>query len=80
MCGSVVDVQSPTAENRRGKKKKEEEEERKKVTTAAKYNGLPIVTALDITFAISSPDEFLLDLANLSMSECSRTRGLTTKR
>jgi len=28
MCGSMVDIQSATAENRRGKKKKEEEEER----------------------------------------------------
>jgi len=25
MCGSMVDIQSPTAEIRRGKKKKEEE-------------------------------------------------------
>jgi len=37
MCRSVVDIQSPTAEIRRGKKKKEEEEQ----TTAWKYNGLP---------------------------------------
>jgi len=36
MCGSMVDIQSPIAENRRGKKKKEEER------AAAKYNGLPI--------------------------------------
>jgi len=41
MCGSMADIQSPTAENRRGKKKKEEEK-RKIETTAAKYNGLPI--------------------------------------
>jgi len=27
MCGSMVDIQSAIAENRRGKKKKEEEEE-----------------------------------------------------
>jgi len=33
MCGSVEDIQSPTAENTRRKKK-----ERKKLTTAAKYN------------------------------------------
>jgi len=32
MCGSMVDVQSRIAENRRGKKKKEEK------TTAAKYS------------------------------------------
>jgi len=38
MCGSMVDIQSPTAEIRRGKKKKEEKIE----TTAVKYNGLPI--------------------------------------
>jgi len=36
----MVDIQSPTAENRRGEKKKEKEE-RKKETTATKYNGLP---------------------------------------
>jgi len=34
----MVDIQSPTAENRRGKK----EIRKKKVTTAAKYNGQPI--------------------------------------
>ena len=34
MCGSMVDIQSATAENRRGKRKKEE---RKKETTNAKY-------------------------------------------
>ena len=33
MCGSMVDIQSPTSENRRGKRRKE--------TSAAKYNGLP---------------------------------------
>jgi len=31
MCRSMVDIQSPTAEIRRGKKKKEEEEDRKKL-------------------------------------------------
>jgi len=30
MCGSMVDIQSPTADIRRGKKEEEEEEERKK--------------------------------------------------
>jgi len=34
MCGSMVDIQSPKAEIRRGKKKKIE-------TTGQKYNGLP---------------------------------------
>jgi len=33
MCESMVDIQSPIAENRRGKKK-----EKKIETTAAKYN------------------------------------------
>jgi len=33
----MVDIQSPTAEIRRGKKKKD----RKKETTGQKYNGLP---------------------------------------
>ena len=37
MCGSMVDIQYPTAENRRGKKEE---------TTAAKYNGLPYWTAI----------------------------------
>jgi len=32
----MVDIQSPTAENRRRKRKKEEEE-----TKGTKYNGLP---------------------------------------
>jgi len=35
MCGSMVDIQSPTADIRQGKKKIEEE------TTGQKYNGLP---------------------------------------
>jgi len=35
MCGSMADIQSVTAEIRRGKKKEEEE------TTGQKYNGLP---------------------------------------
>ena len=39
MCGSMVDIQSPTAEIRQGKKKKER---RKIEIIAAKYNGLPI--------------------------------------
>jgi len=39
MCGSMVDVQSATAEIRRGIKKKETK--KKKETTGQKYNGLP---------------------------------------
>jgi len=35
MCGSMVDIQSATAEIRRGKKKEEEEEEE---TKGRKYN------------------------------------------
>jgi len=46
MCGSMVDIQLPTAENRREKKKKEER--KKKVTTAAKYNGLTLLWAVII--------------------------------
>ena len=38
ICGSMADIQSPTAEIRRGKKKKEEE---RKKETGWKYNGLP---------------------------------------
>jgi len=43
MCGSMVDIQSPTAEIRRGKKRRKKEKERKKKreTTGQKYNGLP---------------------------------------
>jgi len=36
MCGSMVDIQSPTAEIRRGKKKR-----RKIEITGQKYTGLP---------------------------------------
>jgi len=36
MCRSTVDIQSPTAEIRRGKKRR-----KKKETTGQKYNGLP---------------------------------------
>ena len=36
MCGSMVYIQSATAENRRGNRQKIEEE-----TTGQKYNGLP---------------------------------------
>jgi len=34
----MVDIQSATAENRRGKKKEEERRKKKIETTAAKYN------------------------------------------
>jgi len=40
MCRSMVDIQSPTAEIRRGKKKEGRKEGRKE-TTGQKYNGLP---------------------------------------
>jgi len=40
MCGRTTDIQSATAEIRRGKKKKEEEEE----TTGQKHNGLKIAS------------------------------------
>jgi len=36
MCGTMVDIQSGTAEIRRGKK-----ERKKEATTGQKYNGLP---------------------------------------
>jgi len=39
MCGSMADIQSATAEIRRGKKEKKKEEEEE--TTGRKYNGLP---------------------------------------
>jgi len=37
----MVDIQSATAEHKRGKKKKKKEE-----TTAAEYNGLPYLAAI----------------------------------
>jgi len=40
MCGSMADIESPTAEIRRGKKRKKEE------TTGQKYNGLPYYIGL----------------------------------
>jgi len=40
MCGNMVDIESPTAENRPGQKK--EEERKKIITTAVKSDGLPI--------------------------------------
>jgi len=40
MCGSIVDIQSATAENRLGKKKE---------TTAAEDDGLPYWAAIIIT-------------------------------
>jgi len=39
MCGSIVDIQSPTAEIRG--RKKEEEDRKIEETTGQKYNGLP---------------------------------------
>jgi len=39
MCGSMADIQSVTAEIRRGKEEEEEEQ-----TTGCKYNGLPYST------------------------------------
>jgi len=38
MYGSMVNIQSATAENRRGKKEERKKEEE---TTGRKYNGLP---------------------------------------
>jgi len=38
MCGRMADIQSPTAEIRRGKKKRKKKKEE---TTGQKYNGLP---------------------------------------
>jgi len=37
----MVDIQSVTAEIRRGKKEERKKKERKKETTGRKYNGLP---------------------------------------
>jgi len=59
MCGSMVDIQSTTAEIRRGKKKEERKKkpqddnimvcpfpqgDHKEQTTVQKYNGLPYAT------------------------------------
>ena len=48
MCGSMVDIQSATAENRRKKKKK------KKEATVAKYNGLPFWAAITKRLTLDS--------------------------
>jgi len=36
MCGSIVDIQCPTAEIRRGKKRKKEEEEEEEINHRTK--------------------------------------------
>ena len=41
MCRSMVDIQSPTAEIRRGKKKKKEEEEEERKKQDENIYGLP---------------------------------------
>jgi len=41
MCRSMVDIQSPTAEIRRGKKKRRKKKKKKIEITGKKYNGLP---------------------------------------
>jgi len=41
MYGSMVNIQSPTAEIRRGKKERRKKERKKIETTGQKYNGLP---------------------------------------
>jgi len=48
MCGSMLDIESATAENRRGRKRRKKEEE----TTAAKYNGLPHWAAISPIYTI----------------------------
>jgi len=40
MCGSMVNIQSPATDIRRGKK--DRKKEKKIVTTGQKYNGPPI--------------------------------------
>jgi len=42
MCASIVDIQSPTGEIRRGKKKEERKKDRSK-SQGKKYNG-PFIT------------------------------------
>jgi len=40
----MADIQSPTAEIRRGKKEERKKERKKEETTGQKYNGLPYST------------------------------------
>jgi len=40
----MVDIQSPTVENRPGGKEEERRRKEKKETTAGKYYGLPVTT------------------------------------
>jgi len=56
MCGSMADIQSATAEIRRGKKERKKEE-----TTGQKYNGLPCVS-----------DHNQADCSELTSSDCCR--------
>jgi len=53
MCGSMVVIQSVTAENRRGKKKTDEE------TTAAEYNGRPYWVAIINTLWVSKTWQYI---------------------
>ena len=58
MCGSMVDIQSPTTEIRQGKK-----EERKNIeTTGIKYNGLPITMDGHVGCEVSCTVRILCDL------------------
>jgi len=56
MCGSMVDIQSATDENRQGKK----QERKKKESTAAEYNGLPYWAAINSTANIYYRHEIIL--------------------
>jgi len=64
MCGSMVDIQFPTAENRRGKKKKEEE------TTGRTYNGLPYYIRRPVIMNADNEDDFSAPSCNKSESTC----------
>ena len=56
MCGNMVDIQSATTEDRRGKRKKERKKERKKKNKKKKklHNGLPYSAAIECGWASSS--------------------------
>jgi len=64
MCGSIADIQSPTAEIRRGKKRKKKKERKKKPQDEN------IVVTLFQRAAINSQFSFTLHLPDIIGQDC----------
>jgi len=75
MCGSMVDIQYPTAEIRWGKKKKKER--RKIETTGVKYNGLFITL---LWAAIYSGETVCINMKRVCGFAVSRIRYVLLRR